>query len=275
MQDKEYARLAAELVPVARAAGGATMSHYRAGVTPEYKDNWSPVTAADREAEAIILAALGRILPGVPVVAEEEASEGRIPDVGQAFLLVDPLDGTREFIDNRGEFTVNIALIVDRRPTFGLVYAPATAELYLTLGASRCTMARLDPDDRSATLAGISPREIRTREPRPGGLTVVASRSHLDEATKALIARYRVAETRNAGSSLKFCLIARGEADLYPRLGPTMEWDTAAGHAVLVAAGGGVTTPEGAAFLYGKADQGFRNGGFLAWGRRPGSAASA
>ena len=262
--------LAKALIPVAQEAGRAIMRHYRDGVATEYKENWSPVTAADRDAETIILAALAKILPGVPVVAEEEAAAGRIPATGAEFLLVDPLDGTREFVNKRDEFTVNIALVKDRMPVFGLVYAPATPgqELFVTLGAERCAQGRLDPDGTPPVdpLSALTP--IRARTVDTGGLIVLASRSHMDAETKAFIARHNVKETRNAGSSLKFCLIARGDADLYPRFGPTMEWDTAAGQAVLAAAGGEVTMLDGSPFLYGKTDKAFLNPGFLAWGRR-------
>ena len=261
----DFAGLARALMPVAQAAGRAIMGHYRAGVATEYKDNWSPVTAADRDAEAIILEALSRILPGVPVVAEEEAAAGRVPATGDVFVLVDPLDGTREFINRRDEFTVNIALIEGRRPTFGLVYAPAIRELYVTLGPDHAAQAMLDADG-PADVADLSP--IRARKADIDGLVVLASRSHMDDETRRFIARHKVKETRNAGSSLKFCTIARGAADLYPRFGPTMEWDTAAGHAVLAAAGGTLTMLDGTPFLYGKTDAGFLNPGFLAWGLR-------
>ena len=268
MPARELHDLARALVPVAQAAGRAIMVHYRAGVATEYKDNWSPVTAADRDAEAIILDALRGILPGVPVVAEEEAAEGRIPVVGAEFLLVDPLDGTREFVSERDEFTVNIALVRDRVPVFGLVYAPATHALYVTTASDACVTGRLEALGPPASLDALDVKPARARRAGPAGLTVLASRSHLDAETKAFIGGFKVAETRNAGSSLKFCVIAAGDADLYPRFGPTMEWDTAAGHAVLVAAGGSVTTTDDRPFLYGKADKDFRNPGFLAWGVR-------
>ncbi len=270
MPNSDLIGLAKALIPVAQAAGKAIMRHYRDGVATEYKDNWSPVTAADRDAEAIILTALAKILPGVPVVAEEEAAAGRIPATGSEFLLVDPLDGTREFVNKRDEFTVNIALIRDRRPVFGLVYAPAISaqDLYVTLAADRCAMGRIDPDGEPAldAVAGLKPIKARTVD--MDGLVVLASRSHMDDETRAFIARHKVKETRNAGSSLKFCVIARGDADLYPRFGPTMEWDTAAGQAVLAAAGGDVTMLDGTPFHYGKTDKAFLNPGFLAWGRR-------
>lgn len=268
MPQKDFEGLARALIPVAQAAGAAIMRHYRDGVVTEYKDNWSPVTAADKDAEAIILAALAKILPGVPVVAEEEAAAGRIPAIASEFLLVDPLDGTREFINNRDEFTVNIALVQERRPVFGLVYAPATQELYVTTASNRCASAKLDPDAPLVSVLGFPLQPITARPVDMSGLVVLASRSHMDDATKQFIARHNVSETRNAGSSLKFCVIARGDADLYPRFGPTMEWDTAAGQAVLEAAGGAVTMLDGTPFLYGKTDAAFLNPGFLAWGRR-------
>jgi 3'(2'), 5'-bisphosphate nucleotidase len=268
MPHSDFDSLARALIPVAQSAGAAIMRHYQAGVATEYKDNLSPVTAADRDAEAIILEALGKILPGVPVVAEEEASAGRIPSTGSEFLLVDPLDGTREFINKRDEFTVNIALIQNKRPMFGLVYAPATHELYVTTGSDRCVSACLHPDPKVTSAVGLELTPIQARPVDMNGLVVLASRSHLDDETRAFIDRHKVTEMRNAGSSLKFCVIARGDADLYPRFGPTMEWDTAAAHAVLAAAGGTVTMLDGAPFLYGKTQTAFLNPGFLAWGRR-------
>jgi 3'(2'), 5'-bisphosphate nucleotidase len=259
--------LAARLLPVVHRAGAAIMGHYRAGVTARYKDNASPVTVADEEAEAILLAGLGDILPRVPVVAEEAVSAGRIPVVGDRFLLVDPLDGTREFVNRRDEFTVNVALIEHGVPVFGVVYAPALSELFLTTEPARAIEARLDPDAPCPTLDALGGQRLATRAPDMTRLTVVASRSHLDAETQAFIGRFKVAERTSAGSSLKFGLIARGTADLYPRFGPTMEWDTAAGHAVLAAAGGVVTCTDGAPFTYGKTAAGFRNPGFVAWGR--------
>jgi 3'(2'), 5'-bisphosphate nucleotidase len=249
-------------------AGAIEMRHYREGITVETKVDASPVTAADREAEAVLLAALARAAPDIPVVAEEAVSQGTIPALAASFFLVDPLDGTREFINQRGEFTVNVALVAHKQPVFGIVYAPALSELYVTLGMGRAAFARVAPDDASKDLAAYGCVDIHTREPDPTALTAIASRSHLTPETDRFLARYRIADRRNAGSSLKFCLLARGEADIYPRLGTTMEWDTAAGHAVLAASGGCVTTPEGGPFTYGKAADGFRNPHFVAWGTR-------
>lgn len=268
MPNADLESLAKAMIPVAQTAGKAIMGYYRDGFATEYKDNWSPVTAADRDAETIILEALTKILPGIPVVAEEEAAAGRIPKTDSEFILVDPLDGTREFVNKRDEFTVNIALVRDRRPVFGLVFAPATKDLYVTVGTDRCLAGRLDPDAGAATDPLASLAIVRAKPVDMDGLIVLASRSHMDDDTKAFIARHKVKQTRNAGSSLKFCVIARGDADLYPRFGPTMEWDTAAGQAVLTAAGGDVTTLDGQPFLYGKTEKGFLNPGFIAWGNR-------
>lgn len=255
------------LAPVLE-AGAVEMRHYESGVAVQTKGDQSPVTIADQEAEEIILAALAKIAPRIPVIAEEAVSAGKIPAIGDTFFLVDPLDGTREFINKRGEFTVNVALIEAGVPVLGVVYVPALGELYATLAPGKAGLAKPTKYARPGTIAAAGFEEIRVREPRPESLTAVASRSHMTEETEAFLARYDIAERRDSGSSLKFCAIARGDADIYPRLAPTMEWDIAAGHAVLAAAGGSVTTPDGAPFLYGKQGQGFRNGDFVAWGAK-------
>lgn len=243
------------VIAAARAAGQAILDIYGTDFEVHGKADASPVTAADEQAEALILAALARISPRIPVVSEEAAAAGHIPDVGNRFWLVDPLDGTKEFINRNGEFTVNIALIENRRPVLGVVLAPALQRLFaggLDLGAFV-----EDADGRRTICARRVPEE---------GMTVVASRSHGDAAAlDAFLAGRKVASLTNAGSSLKLCLIAAGEADLYPRLGRTMEWDIAAGHAVLAAAGGRVTTLDGADLLYGK--EGLDNPHFVASGR--------
>jgi 3'(2'), 5'-bisphosphate nucleotidase len=222
-------------------------------VDARFKSDRSPVTDADEEAEKLILAELAAAFPGVPVVAEEEAAAGRIAAVGSRFFLVDPVDGTKEFVKRGGEFTVNIGEILDGNPVSGVVFAPALGRLFLG-----------EAGQGAYELRGGTLQAIAARAPAADGLVAVSSRSHPDAKTDALLQTLRIKDRINAGSSLKFCLVAAGEADIYPRAGETMEWDTAAGHAVLKAAGGNVTTWDGAPFRYGK--PGFRNGPFIARG---------
>jgi 3'(2'), 5'-bisphosphate nucleotidase len=264
MTPLEHEQLARALLPSVLEAGAIEMHYYRSGVAIERKADASPVTAADREAEAVLLAALAHIAPGVPVVAEEAVARGVTPQVSDAFFLVDPLDGTREFINQRDEFTVNVALVQSGKPVFGIVFAPALGELCATHGPARAGHVRLDAGPTAA--AAVDFADIRTRRPDHDALVAVASRSHHAAEDDDVLKRYRVTERRTAGSSLKFCVLARGEADIYPRVGPTMEWDTAAGHAVLAAAGGSVTELDGSPFVYGKWDKAFLNPGFVAWG---------
>jgi 3'(2'), 5'-bisphosphate nucleotidase len=228
------------------------------------KSDGSPLTEADLAAEAIIAAALPSAAPGIAVVSEEDAARPA-PPPGAAFILVDPLDGTREFLGPSGEFTVNIALVEGGRPVCGVVYAPALGRIWRGAVGFGAAMASLPP---GADPAAAAWRPIHARGRPATDWTALASRSHLDAETEAFLATLPIAEYRSIGSSLKFCLLAEGVADIYPRFGPTMEWDTAAGQAVLEAAGGRVETPAGQAFCYGKAAQGFRNGPFLAWGAR-------
>jgi 3'(2'), 5'-bisphosphate nucleotidase len=245
------------------------MAHYRPDIAVRYKDDRSPVTDADQAAEAIILEELSRLLPGVPVIAEEEAAAGRIPRVGAQFFLVDPLDGTKDFLRRTGEFTVNIALVVERIARLGLVYAPALERCYLTLEASRAVRFALPPSPEGASDAEYE-FEPLPGLPLPGRpFTAFISRSHANPEVHALLKEMRVESTITMGSSLKFCALAAGEADVYPRLGETSEWDTAAGHAILAAAGGVVLTLDGAPLLYGKSDRGFLNPPFIAWRRPP------
>jgi 3'(2'), 5'-bisphosphate nucleotidase len=250
-------RLLERAVSIAHAAGAAIMPYYQRGVAVREKADASPVTAADEAADELITRALRNLTPAIPVVSEESAAQfaGQAP--GRTFWLVDPLDGTKEFIHQRDEFTVNIALIEDGAPVLGVVYLPARGETYA--GAGGCGAEMIDRDGR---------RPIRCRPlPRTGAIVAV-SRSHGDHAADAaLLGRVRVAGQVQAGSALKFCLVARGDADLYPRAGRTMEWDTAAGQAVLAAAGGSVVDRSGGPLTYGK--PGFENPSFLARGALP------
>lgn len=250
------------LVKIAHAAGARIMEIYNAGFEIETKADTSPVTEADVAAEAIILAGLRRIDPSANIIAEEAVSAGAIPQVTQEFYLVDPLDGTREFISRNGEFTVNIALVRDGAPVAGVVYAPALSMLYAGETGSGAFQMPLQPGGEFPSNPALQP--IVCPALPSSGIKVVASRSHRDEKTDAWLAERDVAEIVAAGSSLKFCLLASGKAHLYPRFGRTMEWDTAAGHAVLAAAGGEVFEASGPVLRYGKAHRGFDNPAFIA-----------
>ena len=247
----DYPRLLDEIAEAAREAGDAILNVVRRGFNVESKSDASPVTEADRAAELVILAALARAAPGVPVIAEEEVAAGRIPAHDDTFFLVDPLDGTKEFVRGGDDYTVNIGLIEQGTPKLGVVYAPATCRLHAgCIGEG----AWLDE--------GAGRKTIRTR-PRPEQLAAVASKSHLNQATVDYLQDAVGSCTYvSVGSSLKFCIVAEGEADIYPRASPTSEWDTAAGHAVLLAAGGLVDGPDGTPLLYGK--RAFLNRAFVA-----------
>lgn len=237
-----------------RQAGEAIRLIREDGFVVESKNDASPVTEADRAAEQILLSALKEQAPDVPVIAEEEVAAGRIPESGRCFFLVDPLDGTKEFVRGGQDYTVNVGLVVEGQPVLGLVYAPEQRRLYSGIVGQH---AWLEDHDGARTM-------LRTRLPESArSLTVVASKSHLNAATLAYLETLGTPYERAAiGSSLKFCLLAEGSAHLYPRLSPTSEWDTAAGHAVLLAAGGRVDGPDGRPLIYGKA--GFLNFGFVA-----------
>jgi 3'(2'), 5'-bisphosphate nucleotidase len=255
--------LARSLAEIAHEAGHVILKHYAREAEARAKPDMSPVTAADLEAEALIVKRLIEAAPGVPVIAEEAMAAGKKPEPGARFFLVDPLDGTKEFLKRNGEFTVNIALIEDRRPACGVVLAPASARLFIGDGLNGAFELEA-PGGVKLHLGQIRP--IRARPAPKDGVVAIVSRTHRDAKTEEYLAHYRIAKLLAAGSSLKFGLVASGEADLYPRHGPTMEWDTAAGQAVLEAAGGSVTELDGRPLLYGKLDQGFRNPPFIARG---------
>ncbi|WP_417691844.1 3'(2'),5'-bisphosphate nucleotidase CysQ [Roseibium sp.] len=236
------------LCTLAIAAGAKILEIYEAeAVTAASKADGSPVTAADEAAEEVILAGLAKLFPGVPVVAEEAVEAGNLPVVQNRYFLVDPLDGTKEFISRNGQFTVNIALIEDGLPVFGVVYAPALDEIYWG-GAFPAEMS--DSQDAGAYQADVldgvlgAVRKIAVRPAPASGLSVLASRSHLSAETAEFIEKFEVDEKLSVGSSLKLCWVACGKADLYPRMAPTMQWDIAAGDAVLRAAGGTVLEAE-------------------------------
>ena len=244
-------QLLEDIAVATREAGEAILELVRRGFEVEHKDDLSPVTEADRAAELIILAALAKSAPGVPVVAEEEVAAGRIPAIGDTYFLVDPLDGTKEFIRGGDDYTVNIGLIASGQPLLGAVFAPARGTLHAGLVGEGAWLE--DSNGR---------RAIRTRD-RGSEIAAVASKSHFNQPTADYLAE-AVGECDyvGIGSSLKFCIVAEGGADIYPRLAPTSEWDTAAAHAVLLAAGGIVDGPDGEPLRYGKTA--FLNRGFVA-----------
>jgi 3'(2'), 5'-bisphosphate nucleotidase len=269
MTDAVPSRFTRQLAEIAWHAGEIILAHYSAGVEARRKEDQSPVTAADEDAEGFILERLRELAPGVPVIAEEEVSAGHVREIGARFFLVDPLDGTKEFLSRNGEFTVNIAEIENGRPVRGVVHIPAKNRLFV--GERNVGAFAIE------TQPGILPdfsqmRRIAARPAPADGLVAVASRSHRDYHTEDYLKKFPVKDFVSAGSSLKFCLVAAGEADIYPRLGRTMEWDTAAGHAVLDAAGGSITTVDGRPFTYGKVEEKFANPFFVARGRSAQSA---
>ena len=257
MPDIEPQSLLADIRALAHAAGEEILKYYRGDYVVRAKADESPVTIADEAAEAIILSGLRALTPDIPVIAEEESAAGRQDEVrGRRFWLVDPLDGTKEFIAHRDEFTVNIALIEDGVPVLGVVHAPALEVTYAAAGPGTATVER-----------GDNPAQPITARTMPAdGAVAVGSRSHGDrDRMQKLVETINIAAVEVAGSSIKFCMVAEGRADIYPRYGNTHEWDTAAAHAVLRAAGGSVRTLDGHELRYGKPD--YYNPEFIARGR--------
>ncbi|WP_395685615.1 3'(2'),5'-bisphosphate nucleotidase CysQ [Aestuariivirga sp.] len=250
--------LVQQLIELAVKAGDAIMAIYATDFSATQKDDLTPVTEADGAAEKIILDGLAAIRPAIPVISEEAAAAGSIPEVADTFFLVDPLDGTKEFISRNGEFTVNIALVDEGVPVAGVVYAPALRRIFWGDQQMGAAQGQIGPAGATRWHA------LAVRQLPSDGATVVASRSHRDQATEDYLKTLKVKSFRQAGSSLKFCLVAAAEADIYPRFGRTMEWDTAAGHAVLLAAGGKVVMLDGLPLRYGKRARGYDNPGFIA-----------
>jgi len=252
-----YLKLIEALLPVIRKAGKETVRIYEEkDYTVRKKEDQSPVTEADEISECIILDALREITPEIPVVSEERFEVGDIPSIaGGQFWLVDPLDGTKEFIGETGEFTINVALVIGDRPVLGLIGVPLKETIYAAAGFGTAYVV----------VGEKEPRPITSVVASSDGFVIVSSRSHAGPRTEEYLTTLKVRERRISGSALKFCVIAEGEADLYPRFGRTMEWDTAAGHAILLAAGGNITTLDGEELRYGKPN--FENPSFLARGR--------
>lgn len=254
----------APVADLASSAGARILEIAARGEPPRTKPDASPVTAADEIAESILLEGLAKILPGVPVVAEESVSRQAPVAPASTYLLVDPVDGTREMIAGRAEYTVNVALVEDHAPVFGVIYAPALKALYAG-GDGAARRAALAPGARFDRNS-LSP--IHTR-PRPARLVALVSRSHPDAASDRFLAGFPLEKKIPLGSSLKFARLAEGEADVYARLATVNEWDIAAGHALLAAAGGAVTAPDGSPLAYGTRGNDFRVNGFVAWGAAP------
>jgi 3'(2'), 5'-bisphosphate nucleotidase len=251
------AEIGARLAEIVEAASSLILPLWRTGLTVETKSDESPVTAADQRGEALILEALSRAFPDIPTVAEETVSASGAPSaIAHRFFLIDPLDGTKAFVRGEAHFTVNIGLIEDGVPVAGAVAAPATGEVWFTAAGGALK--------RQIGERGGHPVHVRPRDPA----RVLALTSHTlkPEQLAALEAKYGFTERQAMDSSIKLCVIAEGGADLYPRHGTTMEWDIAAGHAVLAAAGGRITSPDGEPFVYGKVAEGFKNGWFIARG---------
>lgn len=242
---------------IAREAGKIIMGYYNSILSVEVKDDKSPVTRADIEANSFIVDNLENYFPDIPIIAEESYVYGGpyAKDMkGKTFFLVDPLDGTKSFIRGTGEFTVNIGLIEDGLAVAGVIYVPARQVLYYT------------GNDGKAYRSNGKAEQISVRDPADDGLDAVVSHSHYDPRTEDFLKQFKIRNKKSGSSSVKLCMVAAGEADVYPRFGRTMEWDTAAGHGILKAAGGNVTTVDGKELTYGKT--GFENPDFIAWGKR-------
>jgi 3'(2'), 5'-bisphosphate nucleotidase len=259
----EASRLLGPVADLASAAGARILELSAHGVAARIKADSSPVTDADEAAEAILSEGLAKLAPGVPIIAEEAAAAGDAHRNG-TYFLVDPIDGTRELVAGRSEYTVNVGLIESGAPVLGVVFAPALQQIY-TGAAGKASRATLTAGDR---LHSTQPVEIRARR-RPPRLVALISRSHRDEQSEKFLATLPVAEKVALGSSLKFARIAEGAADVYPRLAQINEWDVAAGHALLLAAGGRLTAPDGGGLSYGRAGNSFKLDGFVAWGAAP------
>jgi 3'(2'), 5'-bisphosphate nucleotidase len=252
-----------ELTLIASKAAAEIMAIRRVGLEVRLKPDSSPVTAADQAAEDIIVAGLRRLAPDLPVIAEESVTAGMPLPPGMPFALVDPLDGTREFIGGSDEFAVNIGIVKDTRALVGLIASPARNMIWRGVvghGAERLQLAAGDPPSKAVRISTIHVREADHPE------IALVSRSHLDPQTEQFVGRFPSIERHGCGSSVKFAMLAEGAADIYPRLSPTMEWDVCAGDAIVTAAGGTVRTPDGDRLTYGHAERGFVVASFIARG---------
>jgi 3'(2'), 5'-bisphosphate nucleotidase len=260
-----HLELGGALLPAFARAARLELGYFRGGLDVQRKADASPVTIADQEAEAIILEVLADVAPDVPIIAEEQYSAGIIPDVDGTLFLVDALDGTRAFVKGDADFTINVALVVDRVPVFGMILLPVSGELYVTLQSDRAARTVLDVNTDTG-FDEVDWTDIRVRIPDRQSLVVALSNSHPSSKLEKELADKPIGGRIEAGSSLKFCRVAEGKADLYPRLGSISEWDIAAGHAILRAAGGEVTRMDGSPLRYGNDDVKYRTPAFVGWG---------
>ncbi|MGO9487038.1 MAG: 3'(2'),5'-bisphosphate nucleotidase CysQ [Rhodomicrobium sp.] len=266
----DYKDFALSVMAAAQRAGAAIMDIYGPGMDVRYKADRSPVTDADQASEDILIAALSELMPDVPAIAEERAAANNLPSTGSTYFAVDPLDGTKEFLKLNGEFCINVGLIDAGKAVFGLLFAPAKADCFVTLGRGEAYRCELHPAHNPPRQQSFDFTPLRGEAAgRP--FTAIVSRSHIRPETVAFLDSRGNPERMTMGSAMKFGMLAAGEADVYPRHGPTNEWDTAAGQAILEAAGGCVLTLDGKPLLYGKKDQNFLNPPFIAWRRPPGT----
>jgi 3'(2'), 5'-bisphosphate nucleotidase len=261
-----HTQLVEALLPDILEAARVILETRANGLIVDVKADRSPVTDADRRAEIILERALHRILPGIPVIGEERSAAGQAPDAGSTFFLLDPLDGTKDYCAGRDDFSINIGMIDGGRTVFGIVYAPARQEFFATLARGEAWAARLNPSANPTGLADLNAVRVGVRPGKAGDLVALVSRSEAGPDYADRIAALGVGTKTGMSSAIKFCLLARGDADIYPRFGPTCEWDTAAGQAILESAGGSVTQLDGSPMIYGKAASGYLNGAFVARG---------
>lgn len=261
MNRAERSKILSGMIEAAAEAGTRIREMAATGIVARSKPDASPVTDADEAAEAIIERHLDALLPGVPMIGEEAVAGGSKTKPGSTFFLVDPIDGTRDFIAKREGYTVNIALLIEGTPALGVIYAPALGELYAG-GADGAFRWPLVPGIR---VENVPEERIQVRKPAKN-IVACVSHSHLDAATTGWLKKRAISETLKIGSSIKFCRVAEGKADVYPRLAPVSEWDIAAGHAILMAAGGSVKAPDGTPLHYGKRKEDYEVESFIASG---------
>lgn len=266
MTNIDLTKLSELLLPEVLEAGHLMMELRVHGFSVDTKTDNSPVTEADKKVEKNLIRILSKIEPDIPVVAEEEMANIITPHMlsTDTFFLLDPLDGTRDFCENRDDFTINIGLIQNGHPVFGLIYAPARSEIFLTVSENESLFSNVSPYQKISSLEKLNPQPIRVRTGGGKGLHALVSRSETNEVFAERIRKLGANKITGMSSAIKFCLIARGDADIYPRYGATHEWDTAAGHAILNSAGGAVVTMEGTPLTYGKSQNHFLNGPFVA-----------